>query len=263
MPPLFRRGQRLSYCKLGLMSLKDHFEQRKVGATPSSFRSLIPLLTPSGPQWTESELESELLEQLAFSPGVYDLMTQPVIRYLHNGKQRRYTPDIAVQLYGEIAGFPSRYLIEVKRKADLAAKADKYASKFEIARICCDQLGASFRIMTEDQIRTPYLRNARQYLRFRNIHLRDDHIQKLDIVQSILKEHPHSVYDLTSVLQQRGLPEPEARDLVALAIGSQSVSCDFSIPIQDDTTLSVHRDPDAVTRHNTPILFTLLNADSR
>lgn len=262
MPPLFRRGPRLSYCKLGLMCLKEHFEQRKVGATPSSFRSLIPLLTPSGPQWTESELESELLEQLAFSPGVYDLMTQPVIRYLHNGRKRRYTPDIAVQLYGEMAGFPSRYLIEVKRKADLVAKADEYASKFEIARICCDQLGAAFRVMTEEQIRTPYLRNARQYLRFRNIDLNDDHVRQLDVIQSILEACPHSVSDLTRALQEKGFPEHEARALVALAIGSHSVSCDLSTPVQETTALSVHRDPDALNRHNTPILFALLNADT-
>lgn len=262
MPPLSQRGPRISYCKLGLMCLKDHFEQRKVRATPSSFRSLIPLLTPSGPQWTESELESELLEQLAFTPGIYDLMTQPVIRYLHNGKQRRYTPDIAIQLYEAREGIPARYLIEVKRKADLAAKADKYAEKFEIARICCEQLGASFRVMTEEQIRTPFLRNARQYLRFRNIDLTDDHIEQLSVVRSVLEVRPHSVSDLISALQEIGLPEPDARALVDLAIGSQSVSCDLSTLVQETTMLSLHRDQERISRHGTPILFALLNTDT-
>jgi hypothetical protein len=260
MPPLSRREPRISYCKFGLMCLKDHFEQRKVGARPSSSRSLIPLITPSGPQWAESKLESELLEQLAFTPGIYDLMTQPVIQYLHNGKKRRYTPDIAVQLYGGMAGFRGRYLIEVKRKADLIAKADKYASKFEIAQICCEQLGAAFRVMTEDQIRTPYLRNARQYLQFRNIDINDDHVRQLDVIHSILEESPRSVSDLTSALQKKGFLKNDAHSLVSLAIGSLSVSCDLSTPVQETTALSVHRNPGALTRHNTPILFSLLNA---
>lgn len=66
----------------------------------SSFSSRIPLTTPSGPQWTESELEAELVEQIAFSPGVYDIITQPILLYPgSDGKERRYTPDIAVQLY--------------------------------------------------------------------------------------------------------------------------------------------------------------------
>ena len=99
MRPVSRGGRAVTYSKVGLMVLKEHFQQRPIEATFSSFRSMVPLRTPSGPQQVESELEAELLEQLAFAPGTYDLLTQPIIEYATNGRARRYTPDIIVQLH--------------------------------------------------------------------------------------------------------------------------------------------------------------------
>ncbi len=58
----------------GVVRLKDHFEQRKIGAVYGSMRSRVPLRTPSGSQYVESALESDLLEQLNFTSGVYDLL---------------------------------------------------------------------------------------------------------------------------------------------------------------------------------------------
>ena len=151
----------VTYSKVGLMVLSEQFEQRKIESTFGSFRSFIPLPTPSGAQWTESELETELLEQLAFSPLVFDLITQPIIHYTLNGEARRYTPDIAVQVSGTCDDLPGRYLIEVKRQEDLLQDRERHAIRFEVGRACAAQMGAVLRIMDETQIRTPYLTNAR------------------------------------------------------------------------------------------------------
>ena len=162
MGRISRSGRIVTYSKVGLMVLSEHFEQRKIEATFSSFRSMIPLSTPSGPQHVESELEAELLEQLAFAPGVYDLLTQPIIHYTLDGKPRRYTPDIAVQLHASGDDAPCRYLIEVKRRADLLANASQYALKFQVGRLAAEATGAAFRIM--DDARTIALNALDQFV---------------------------------------------------------------------------------------------------
>ena len=178
-----RGGRAVTYSKVGLMVLKEHFQQRAIEATFSSFRSRVPLRTPSGHQHVESELEAELLDQLAFAPGTYDLLTQPIIEYATNGRARQYTPDIVVQLHASWDDAPCRYVIEVKRRADLIANAAQYAPKFEAGRVAAENMGAAFRIMTEDRIRTPYLANARLLQRHLNA---DPELAAFDLIRQEL-----------------------------------------------------------------------------
>lgn len=258
MRTLLTGGRAVTYSKLGLMVLSKHFEQRKVEATFSSFRSMVPLSTPSGAQQTESELETELLHQLAFAPGIYDLLTQPIIHYEIDGKPRRYTPDIVVQLHATADDAPCRYIIEVKRRADLLANQSKYAVKFEAARVAAEHVGAVFRIMHDGQIRTPYLYNARMLAR----HLRvDPEMEAFDTLRHKVGDTPLSVTSAIVLLGEAGMSEPDARAGIEQAVAWRLLLCDLTKKFDDSTMISARRPGRAPLRDDDPILRALFDAD--
>lgn len=256
----FSHGHRdLTYSKVGLMVLSEHFEQRPIEATFSSFRSMVPLFTPSGSQQVESELEAELLEQLAFAPGVYDLITQPIIHYEANGKRRRYTPDFAVQLHASLEDGPCRYIIEVKRRADLRTNGSKYAVKFEAGRVAAENMGAAFRIMDETLIRTPYLHNTRMLRR----HLESDpELAACDIIRSELQERSVTVSGALALLNDNGLSEPDARAGIEQAVAWRMLLCDLSKPFTDATLIRAGPLGAIPRRNDDPILKSLFHAES-
>lgn len=257
MRPDTKFGRAVTYSKLGLMVLREHFEQRTVEATYGSFRSLVPLRTPSGPQWTESELETELLEQLAFAPFVFDLITQPVIHYTLDGEPRRYTPDIAMQLHGTGDDLPSRYIIEVKRRDDLERDADRHALRFEVGRICAEETGAVFRVMDESRIRTPYLGNARLLAHHRAADLAD---HEEDALVRLRRRGAMTVAVALTHLAGDGFAEPDARHIVENAVAQRRVSTDLSVPFSDNSVIMPHPHGIMASVRSDPILRMLQDA---
>lgn len=241
------------------MVLREHFEQRKIEATFGSFRSMVPLSTPSGPQHVESELEAELLEQLAFAPGVYDLITQPIIHYTLDGKPRRYTPDIAVQLHACWDDAPCRYLIEVKRREDLLANASQYALKFQVGRLAAENAGAAFRIMDDVHIRTPYLHNTRLLQR----HIAPDpETEALDILRREIGSELISVTNAIALLGDFGVAEPDARASIEGCVAWRMLLCDLSVPFNDASRIRAREVGKLPARDSDPLLKALFEADS-
>lgn len=259
MRPVSRGGRAVTYSKVGLMVLKEHFQQRSVEATFSSFRSMVPLRTPSGIQHVESELEAELLEQLAFAPGTYDLLTQPIIEYATNGRARQYTPDIIVQLHASWDDGPCRYVIEVKRRADLIANAALYAPKFEAGRIAAENMGAAFRIMTEDRIRTPYLANARLLQRHLDA---DPELAASDLIRQELGTEGIPVADAIALLRGLGMDEPDIRAGIEQAVAWRELVCDLARPFNDATVIRARAQGDLPTRDDDPLMVSLRDAES-
>lgn len=241
------------------MVLKEHFRQRPIEATFSSFRSMVPLRTPSGPQHVESELEAELLEQLAFAPGTYDLLTQPIIEYATNGRARQYTPDIVVQLHASWDDAPGRYVIEVKRRADLVANAAQYAPKFEAGRVAAEKIGAAFRIMAEDRIRTPYLANARLLRRHLDV---DPELEAFSHIRRELGPQGITVAEAIALLRGLGMDEPDVRAGIEQAVAWRMLLCDLTRPFNDATVVRAHAPGDLPARDDDPIMMSLWDADS-
>lgn len=257
-PTQFQRA--VTYSKVGLMVLREHFDQRPIKSTYGSFRSLVPLKTPSGAQWTESELETELLEQLAFAPFVFDLITQPTINYEIGGKRRRYTPDIAVQLHATGDDLPSRYLIEVKRREDLERDAEKHALRFEVGRLCADHVGAVFRIMDETRIRTPYLRNARILGRHLLTELNEGEENALDAIR---RQLPIDVSHAIALLATLGYAESDARHIIEHALARRRFNWDASVPFCDQTLITFYPQGILASVRNDPLLRLLQDAPDR
>ena len=211
-----------------------NFRQRAIGKTYGSFASRVPLRTPSGPQNTESQLETELVIQLNFTPIVKDIITQPVIEYARAGKVVEYAADVFTSLFFWSIEHPCAYMIEVKRQADLDRKKDEYAPKFAGARDWCAQNGVEFRIMTEREIRTPYLYNAKLLGRY--VQQFPDHLH-LEAIMRLVRDRPKSTVELLPLLKAEGIEEPDARDAIEKAVANRDLGCDLSKRFDDDTLL--------------------------
>jgi hypothetical protein len=116
----------------------------------------------------ESSLERDLLLLLDFDPEVSSYEEQPVrIDYRDaQGHARHYTPDVLITWRRD--GLPP-HLVEVKYRADLKTNRGALKPRFKAAYCHARQRGWRFRILTEVEIRTPYLRNVKFLSAYRRL----------------------------------------------------------------------------------------------
>lgn len=118
----------------------------------------------------ESPLEKDYFLLLDFDEAVLSFDPQPV-RVPVPGVPRGYVPDVLVHYrLDPVTGLePKKLLVDVKHTDDLAKNADKYVLKFECARKFSEEQGWEFRIVDQNQIRTPRLANLKFLRSYRNI----------------------------------------------------------------------------------------------
>jgi TnsA endonuclease N terminal/TnsA endonuclease C terminal len=113
----------------------------------------------------ESPLERDLISILEFSPIVETFEEQPLtIRWADaGGKEHPYTPDFLIQFRGQPflrkGSTAKPWLVEVKPQKRLATQWDELRDRFRAAVAEASRRGWLFRILTDREIRTPYLRN--------------------------------------------------------------------------------------------------------
>lgn len=109
----------------------------------------------------ESTLERDFISLLEFDPTVESFEVQPVkFDWIDdNGKSRRYTPDVLVT-YNE-NGHQKKILYEVKYRSELAEKWVELKQKFRATVHYARLQGWRFKIVTEVEIRTPFLQNVK------------------------------------------------------------------------------------------------------
>lgn len=143
---------------------------------PKSYRSVTGLVASNKNQRMagfESSLERDLILLLEFDLNVEYYEEQPlVIDYVDsNGEEHSYTPDIFVRYRKDIAPAktmaPSLY--EVKYRQDLFANWKELKPKFKAARAYTKARGWKFQIITEQEIRTPYLQNVKFLSSYRRL----------------------------------------------------------------------------------------------
>jgi hypothetical protein len=145
---------------------------RKIPLNRRSVTGLVNSKKNNRMVMSESTLERDLLILMEFDLNVESFEEQPLtIEYRDiNQKQRLYTPDILVRYRKDIA--PAMHwrpiLCEVKYRTDLFANWEELKPKFKAGREYARQQGWQFHILTEKEIRTPYLENAKFLLRYRN-----------------------------------------------------------------------------------------------
>lgn len=116
----------------------------------------------------ESSLERDWLMALDFDWRVVQIQEQPYTLYYElDGEQRRYTPDVlAVFDDGKVQW---TVVYEVKGREDLQQKWSTHRPRYKAAVHDCRAKGWRFRIVTEREIRTPYLTNIKFLRRYRDL----------------------------------------------------------------------------------------------
>jgi hypothetical protein len=146
-----------------------------VQVTPQSTRRRIPLSRRShiigfqplitGTPVHESALERNFVTLTGFMHPRAVITSQPVtIVFLDGFQRRRYTPDYLIQCSGELAA----ELIEVKYARDLRENWARLEPAFKAARRWANDVHATFRVLTESDIRGPVLHNAKRLLPLRS-----------------------------------------------------------------------------------------------
>jgi hypothetical protein len=116
-----------------------------------------------------SSLERDWLIALDFDPWVRSIHEQPFsLFYEFEGGVRRYTPDVMAEAFlpsGEVV----TTVYEVKPREELVKDWKLYRPRFKAAVKFCRERGWRFKIVTENELRTPFVRNARFLRRYRSI----------------------------------------------------------------------------------------------
>lgn len=120
---------------------------------------------PTGMAEHESALERDFVTLASFTDAGAVVTSQPVtIRFEHEDRQRRYTPDFRVDWSDGRSE-----IIEIKYRADLRANWSRLRPAFAAARQWAHGNGARFRIATERGVRGPQLDAAKRLLPLRSV----------------------------------------------------------------------------------------------
>lgn len=137
-----------------------------VRTIPKNYRNVTGIAAHSkadGQAMFESTLERDFISLLEFDKHISRFEVQPVkITWLnYEDKRRSYTPDVLAFRQGEK---PTLY--EVKYRSDLKVNWDKLQPKFRMAIKYAKENQWRFKIVTEKEIRTPYLESVKFLLPF-------------------------------------------------------------------------------------------------
>lgn len=148
---------------------------RKIPMNYRNVTGVFPSLRSIGSAAFESTLERDFLTILDFDYEVEKFEVQPVkIEYIDEfAKKRTYTPDVLVQYRCNHSDDPKYTLYEVKYRKDLKEKWPELRPKFKAALHFARTKGWNFKIITDLEIRRPYLENIK-FLRRYDIPI-DDH----------------------------------------------------------------------------------------
>ena len=135
---------------------------------PKNYRNVTGIAAHSkaaGQAMFESTLERDFITLLEFDRGVDQFEVQPlVIQWMDaKGKTRTYTPDVLVW-YSAKGRKP--VIFEVKYRDDLRQHWQEYRPKFKAAVRFAKAQGWRFKIVSEQEIRSQKLENAKFLLPF-------------------------------------------------------------------------------------------------
>lgn len=136
---------------------------------PKNYRNVTGIAAyrkAQGQAMFESTLERDFITLLEFDPLVDAFEVQPLKVNWHDGaRNRSYTPDLLV--YYTQPRHPTT-LFEVKYRSDLRENWADFKPKFKAARAFAKEKGWKFKLITEREIRSPYLSNAKFLMAFAN-----------------------------------------------------------------------------------------------
>lgn len=134
---------------------------------PLNYRNVTGVASSYGagePTEFESTLEHDFIRLLRFDDAhVARYRSQPVIQYVdQEGRNRRYTPDFIVEYHSG-----STVIYEVKHRKDIKSNWAELKPKFKQGIRYAKSNGWHFRLISEVEIRTDYLKNVQFLERYK------------------------------------------------------------------------------------------------
>ena len=174
----------------------------------------------------ESSLERDALLMCEFDPNIKSFKTQPRrFNYIHHGKNRHYTPDILIEYQDN-----RKLYVEVKYRDDLKKDWEKLKPKFKAAiKELKGETGTRFKILTENEIRTTFLKNITFLLPYKN---RPFEEYQLETIRKILQRgQPMTITDLLSLCSTNDMEQAEFLNTLWYAVSNQIVLTELSAPL--------------------------------
>jgi hypothetical protein len=206
---------------------------RKIPVSHRSVTGLFPSRTNKRMVHYESTLERDFFFLCEFDLDVRSYDGQPVrIEYQDEmGKDRHYTPDVLVTYRSDVvpALWMTPLLAEIKYRKDLKDDQINLRRRIRAGRAYARAHGWRFRVLTETEIRTPYLDNARFLMRYRKLEPDFSHNKLLlDAMHELREADPATL--LAFVFyddEMKGMLLPSLWQLIA----EQSIWCDLRLPL--------------------------------
>lgn len=217
------------------MQCNGLYSYMPVRQIPKNYRNVTGLASAkkSNRVLFESTLERDFFTILEFDTNVRNFDTQPVKIYWVDplGKSRSYHPDALVNYYPSKGIFRSTetVLFEVKYRSDIKENWAEYKPKFKAAIRYAKKMGWRFKLITECEIRTNYMENARFLLPYLNHSLDESHERLLLERLLILRES--SVEALIASIFNDKWNQAELIPSVWHLIGSRRVATDLNLPL--------------------------------
>lgn len=191
----------------------------------------------------ESLLEYDHQVQLICDPRVRTFIAQPItLRYEHEGKSRRYTPDALVHFNADANGVtPPSELREVKTRQDLANNHDKLTPGFRAAETYAAEQGWIFRIVTEEDIRTPELPNLHFLLAYMDGPV--DSALAEELLDAACARSPIRVRDLAQPYGDGGDTYWKVLHTIWVLIARRELTTDLTVTLDRDTLVWVEAQP--------------------
>lgn len=184
--------------------------------------------------WFESSLEKDFALLLEYHPAVSHYVEQSItIEFNVDEKTRVYTPDFLV-FFKDDAVKP--WLCEIKYRDDFSANFHKYKAKFKAAVRYCAKEDWEFKLISEQNIRTPLLENLTFLNQYEKKYIdRDCYKLVINRIKDLGNTTPREVLASLSDANQ-GI---YAKCIYALWYGlkSASVGCDYSKSLTIDTEI--------------------------
>jgi len=214
---------------------------REIGTNRRSLTGKV-VLDSGAAAGFESSLERDWLICLDFDPDVELILEQPfTLHYEVDGTALRYTPDVLVR-YRVRNGHAAVVVFEVKPRDELRSAFAKYRERFRRMMRHCREQGWRFKIVTEREIRTPYLSNAKFLRSYRNLHsqtlYRD---QLLYSMKALGPTTPQALLAMAYLHEEKRMAAlPELWRMVA----RREIKADLDLPLTMNSTIWLGTDSD-------------------
>lgn len=212
---------------------------RKIGLGRRSLTGQMAEGKVKGPGPFESALERDFFLLLDFDPQVREWAPQPVTLRIPKAAGRRatkFTPDVLVDYYQRVKGVPVQpVLFEIKYREELKRDWAELKPKFVAARQYAKSQGWRFALMTDRQIRTPMLANAKFFLPYGRYRAPDaDAARVMELLHRYCDSTPARLMALCS-----DNPTDQARYLTTIwvLIAARIIEVDFNFEVAMDSRI--------------------------